>query len=60
MAAPPLPDANVRHLLRRTEFVVRPHRVRELMALGSIEAAVADVLAVSVDPPSFSTSPQPG
>jgi uncharacterized protein (DUF1800 family) len=52
MAAPPLTEANVRHLLRRTEFVDRPHRVAELMGLGSIAAAVADVLAVAADPPS--------
>jgi uncharacterized protein (DUF1800 family) len=52
MAPPPLTEANVRHLLRRTEFVDRPHRVSELMAMESIDAAVADVLAVSADPPS--------
>ena len=52
MVAPSLTEANVRHLLRRTEFVDRPHRVAELMALASIEAAVADVLAVATDPPS--------
>ncbi len=51
MAAPPLTEANVRHLLRRTEFVDRPHRVAELMGLGSIEAAVADILAVAPIPP---------
>ena len=52
MAPPPLTEANVRHLLRRTEFVDRPHRVSELMAMASIEDAVADVLAVSANPPS--------
>jgi len=52
MAPPPLTEANVRHLLRRTEFVDRPNRVSELMAMESIEAAVADVLAVSANPPS--------
>jgi uncharacterized protein (DUF1800 family) len=52
MAPPPLTEANVRHLLRRTEFVDRPHRVAELLSLGSIEAAVADVLAVAAAPPS--------
>ena len=52
MAAPPLTEANVRHLLRRTEFVDRPHRVAELLDLGSIEAAVANVLAVASVPPS--------
>ena len=58
MAPPPLTEANVRHLLRRTEFVDRPHRVAALMGLGSIEAAVADVLAVPANPPSVTfTSP---
>jgi uncharacterized protein (DUF1800 family) len=52
MAAPPLTEANVRHLLRRTEFVDRPHRVAELLGLGSIDAAVANVLAVAATPPS--------
>jgi uncharacterized protein (DUF1800 family) len=53
MASPPLTESNVRHLLRRTEFVDRPQRVDELMGLGSIAAAVADILAVaSRDPPS--------
>ena len=52
MPPPPLNEANVRHLLRRTEFVDRPHRVSELMAMESIDAAVADVLAVSANPPS--------
>jgi uncharacterized protein (DUF1800 family) len=47
-----LTEANVRHLLRRTEFVDRPHRVTELLALGSIDAAVADVLDVDPAPPS--------
>jgi uncharacterized protein (DUF1800 family) len=52
MAVPNLTEDNVRHLLRRTEFVDRPHRVTALMALGSIEAAVADILAVPASPPS--------
>jgi uncharacterized protein (DUF1800 family) len=52
MAPPPLTEANVRHLLRRTEFVDRPHRVAELMGLGSIADAVADVMAVAANPPS--------
>ncbi len=51
MAAPPLTEANVRHLLRRTEFVDRPERVAELLSLGSIDAAVANVLAVLPTPP---------
>ena len=52
MAAPPLTEANVRHLLRRTEFVDRPHRVAELLGLASIDDAVANVLAVAATPPS--------
>jgi uncharacterized protein (DUF1800 family) len=52
MAPPPLTEANVRHLLRRTEFVDRPSRIDELMALGSIDAAVDDVLSVASNPPS--------
>jgi len=52
MAPPPLTEANVRHLLRRTEFVDRPHRVAELLGLGSIDAAVANILAVPTSPPS--------
>ena len=52
MAPPALNEANVRHLLRRTEFVDRPHRVAELLGLSSIEAAVANVLAVDPVPPS--------
>jgi uncharacterized protein (DUF1800 family) len=58
MPTPPLTEANVRHLLRRTEFVDRPHRVAQLLALGSIDDAVADVLAVAPNPPSVTfTSP---
>jgi len=49
---PPLTEANVRHLLRRTEFVDRPHRVAHLLGLASIEEAVTDVLAVAANPPS--------
>jgi hypothetical protein len=52
MSSPPLTESNVRHLLRRTEFVDRPQRVDELMRLGSIAAAVADILAVASHPPS--------
>jgi len=52
MAPPPLTEGNVRHLLRRTEFVDRPERVAQLLDLGSIEAAVDDVLAVPISPPS--------
>jgi uncharacterized protein (DUF1800 family) len=46
----PLDEVNVRHLLRRSEFVDRNERVAELLALGSIEQAVANVLAVPADP----------
>ena len=53
MADPPLNESNVRHLLRRTEFVDRTSRVDELLALGSMAAAVDDVLAVAPDPPSI-------
>ncbi len=49
---PELNESNVRHLLRRTEFVDRETRVDELLALGSIGAAVDDILAVGADPPS--------
>ncbi len=52
MPPPPLTDSNLRHLLRRTEFVDRDHRVDELSAAGSLEAAVADILDVATDPPS--------
>jgi uncharacterized protein (DUF1800 family) len=45
-------EANVRHLLRRTEFVDRDARVTELMALGSIAAAVDNILAAPANPPS--------
>ncbi|HSL74184.1 MAG TPA: DUF1800 family protein [Ilumatobacteraceae bacterium] len=44
MAEPALTEENVRHLLRRTEFVDRQTRVDALMGLGSIAAAVDDVL----------------
>ncbi len=59
MAPPPLTEANVRHLLRRTEFVDRPHRVAELLELADIDAAVANILAVNPAPPSviFTASP---
>jgi uncharacterized protein (DUF1800 family) len=52
MAPAPLTEANVRHLLRRTEFVDRPHRVAELLELADIDAAVANILAVDPTPPS--------
>ncbi|HUV19190.1 MAG TPA: DUF1800 family protein [Ilumatobacteraceae bacterium] len=52
MAPAPLTEANVRHLLRRTEFVDRPDRVAELLELADIDAAVANILAVNPAPPS--------
>jgi uncharacterized protein (DUF1800 family) len=52
MPEPILNEANVRHLLRRTEFVDRNERVTELLALGSIAAAVDNILAVPANPPS--------
>ena len=51
---PAFTEANVRHLLRRTEVVDRPDRVDALMGTGSISAAVADVMSVRADPPSAS------
>jgi uncharacterized protein (DUF1800 family) len=51
---PALNESNVRHLLRRTEFVDRPHRVAELLGTGSIAAAVQNVMAVQASPPSVS------
>jgi uncharacterized protein (DUF1800 family) len=47
---PALDEANVRHLLRRTECVDRQWRVDTLMGLGSIEAAVDDVMNVPSNP----------
>ena len=51
---PTFNEANVRHLLRRTEIVDRPERVQYLLSLGSIEYAVADVMDVPANPPSAS------
>ena len=51
---PTLNESNVRHLLRRTEFVDRSARVAHLLSLGSMEAAVDDVMAVDANPPSAS------
>ena len=53
---PALNEANVRHLLRRTEFVDRPSRVAELLSQSSIAAAVDNVMSVSSNPPSESFS----
>jgi uncharacterized protein (DUF1800 family) len=41
--------AQIEHLLRRTEFVARPHRVAALTAI-TLDQAVDDILAVPVDP----------
>jgi uncharacterized protein (DUF1800 family) len=49
---PALNERNVRHLLRRTEFVDRASRVTELLGLGSFAAAVDNILAVPANPPS--------
>ena len=38
------PDEHLKHLLRRTEFVVRPQRLAHLQTLPDWEAAVDDVL----------------
>ena len=44
--------SNIEHLVRRTEFVARPERVSYLVGLGTIEAAVADILDVPPNPES--------
>lgn len=46
MPAPELTESNVRHLLRRTEFVDRPDRVAELLGLASMADAVNNVMDV--------------
>lgn len=46
-------ERNVRHLLRRTEFIDRQSRVDELMALDSFEDIVDNILDVSPNPPSL-------
>jgi uncharacterized protein (DUF1800 family) len=48
---PAFNEANVRHLLRRTEFGERDRRITELLATGSMAAAVDDVLAVAPPAP---------
>ena len=57
--APQLNEVNVPRLHRRTEFVDRDVRVTALMALGSITAAVDNILAVPANPPSV-TDASPG
>ncbi len=51
---PTFNEANVRHLLRRTEIVDRQDRVDDLLALGSIEYVVDDIMNVPANPPSAS------
>lgn len=51
---PALNEDNVRHLLRRTEFVDRQSRVDELLALADIGAAVDNIMATPANPPSVS------
>ncbi len=51
MPEPALNEANIRHLLRRTEFVDRNERVSDLLALSSIAEAVQNVLGVDASPP---------
>lgn len=43
-------QADIEHLLRRTEFIARPERVAELMALPSLSAAIANILNVPAEP----------
>ena len=50
---PALNETNVRHLLRRAEFVDRSSRVAELLGLGSLAAAVDDVMDVDASPGSM-------
>lgn len=49
---PTLNEANIRHLLRRTEVVDRPARVDELLLLANIDEAVDNVMDVVANPPS--------
>lgn len=53
---PAFNEANVRHLLRRTEFVDRPDRVAELTSppFTSMAQVVDNVMAVAANPPSAS------
>lgn len=43
---------DIEHLLRRTEYVARPSRVNELLALPTLAACVDDILAVPSNPTS--------
>jgi len=48
-------QADIEHLLRRTEFVARPGRVSELLPL-TLDAAVDNILAAPADPGAVSLS----
>lgn len=48
----PVAQADIEHLLRRTEFVARGNRVSELTGAADIGAAVDDILNVPANPPS--------
>jgi uncharacterized protein (DUF1800 family) len=47
---PAFTDDNLRHLLRRAEFVVRPERLATLQARPNFAAAVDDVLDLGANP----------
>lgn len=49
---PAVNESNVRHLLRRAEFVDRPARVTALLAKATWAEVVDDVMAISSSPPS--------
>ncbi len=49
-------QADIEHLLRRTEFVAKPERVAQLVALPSLSAAIANILTVPADPGSMTFS----
>ncbi|MEY4373291.1 MAG: hypothetical protein RL219_2060, partial [Actinomycetota bacterium] len=49
-------QADIEHLLRRTEFVAKPERVAQLVALPSLRAAIANILTVPADPGSMTFS----
>ena len=56
---PAFTEDNLRHLLRRTEFVVRPERLAALQASGSLAAAVDDVLDIGNNPVRAAPGPVP-
>jgi hypothetical protein len=45
----PVSDDDLAHLLRRTEFVVRPERLAYLKTLPSIVEVVDDVINISLN-----------